>query len=202
MENFNFGWAASGLTIILNILPIVSFINFHLKKTSFEKIPSTRIFTNYATCFCWFFYGSMLFNNLIRFTYMIGMVISLLFIVLYISIEFTKYLLDSILNSIIVILGSISFNDYFGHIILDDKIVGRICLFVSVASSLSKVPNIYSGFVQKNHLLIPVNYSVISFPAYFCWIIYGLIIDNIYILISNIIGITISIIQIFVVEIF
>ena len=196
MENFNFGWASLGLAVILNLIPIVSFINFLGKKTTFENLPSSKIFTNYANCLIWYFYGSMIFNNIIRISSMIGAIISLIFIIIYLFYEIKRYLLDSILNCIIVIIGTMASYEWFSHIILEIDIVGKVCLITNVVSFLAQVPDIYNGIKEKNYLLIRINYSIISFPTYFCWIIFALIIRDSYVLISNIIGIIFSIIHI------
>ena len=196
MENFNFGWAASGLTIILYILPIVSFLNYFGKKTKFDNIPAARLFTNYANCLIWYFYGSIIFKSEIIYTFMIGGIISLFLIIIYLYCELKKYLLDSILNSILIIIGTLCSYEWFGNIIIEQNIVGKICLLVCISIIIIKMPNLYNGINEKNYLLIPVNYSIISFPAHFCWIVYALIIGDFYHLISNIIGITESIIEI------
>ena len=196
MENFNFGWAAFGLTIILNLLPIVSFLNFYSKRTTFESIPASRIFTNYANCLFWFYYGSIVFDNLIRISNLIGAITSFLFIILYLMFEVRKYLIDTFLNCIIIIFGTMSTYDYFEHINMDDKLVGKLSLLVSIVSTSTKIPYIYRSYKKKNHLLIPVNYAIISFPTYLCWIIFGLIISDKYILIANLIAIVVSSIQI------
>ena len=196
MENFDFGWASLGLSVILHLLPIVSFINFFGKKITFESLPSSKIFTNYANCLIWYFYGSMLFNNIIRFSNMIGAIISLIYIMIYLFLEIKIYLLDTILNCIIVIIGTMVSYEWFSHIILEKYIVGRTCLLINVVSFMSQLPDIYYGIKEKNYLLFRINYSIISFPTYFCWIIFALIIRDLYVLIANIIGIIFSIIHI------
>ena len=192
MENFNFGWSSCGLTIILNLLPIVSFLNFYSKRTTFDSIPAARIFTNYANCLFWFYYGSIIFDNLIRISNLIGAITYFLYIILYLIFEIRKYFFDSFLNFIIIIFGTISTYDFFEHINMDDKLVGKLSLLVSIISSSTKMPYIYRSYKKKNHLMIPVNYAIISFPTYLCWIIYGLIISDKYIIISNLIGIVVS----------
>ena len=195
MENFNFGWASFALTFILSLLPIVSFLNFYSKRTTFDSIPASRIFTNYANCLFWFYYGSIVFDHLIRISNMIGSITSFLYIILYLMFEIRKYFLDAFLNFIIIIFGTISTYDYFEHINMDDKLVGKLSLLVSIISSSTKMPYIYRSYKKKNHMLIPVNYAIISFPTYLCWIIYGLIISDKYIIISYLIGIIVSVIQ-------
>ncbi len=196
MENFNFGWAAIALSVLLNILPIVSFVNYFGKKTSFEGIPALKIFSNYLYCLIWYFYGSLIFNKQIQCASILGGIFSLTLIIFYLFVELKIYLVDSILNCIIVIIGTMAVFEWFSYIILEREIVGRTCLIVSIISILTQLSDIYNGIKEKNYLLIKVNYSIISFPTYFCWIVFGLIISDRYVIISNLIGIIFSILQI------
>ena len=196
MENFNFGWAAFGLTIILNLLPIVSFINFFEKKTNFEIIPSFKIVTNYANCLIWYFYGSIIYINEIKISNMISGFISLIFIIIYFLIEIKKYFLATIINCLIVILGTFYVFKFFGDIALEKDVVGKVCLIATLISNLTQAPEIYNSIKTKNYLSIRINYNIISFPTYFCWIVFGFIIKDKYILIANFIGIICSFILI------
>ena len=196
MENFNFGWAASGLTMILYSLPIFSFINFFSKKSNFENIPSLKLFTNYAKSIIWYFYGCMLFDQPIQISSKVGGITSLLFIIMYILIEIKRYRLDSILNCIMIIIGTLSSFEWFSHITLEKNLVGGICLKINIISALSQLPDIYNGIKTKTYSLIRVNYSIIAFPTHLCWIFYGLILDEYYILTGNLISISGSVIQI------
>lgn len=85
------GLIACGLTIILNILPIFSIINFMSKKSNFETIPASKIFTNYANCLMWYFYGRIIFCSPIRISNMIGSIFSLILIVIYLIFELNRY---------------------------------------------------------------------------------------------------------------
>ena len=197
MENFNFGWASSGLTIIMNLLPIFSFINFYSNKSNFDNIPASKIFTNYANCLVWYFYGKIIFNTSIKIANLIGAIISLILIIIYLIFEaMRKYFLDFILNITIIIIGTLSSFEWFCNIIFENDIAGQICLIISFICILTQIPDIYNGIKEKNHLLIRINYSIIGFPTHFCWIIFGFIIGDFYVLIANLFGIISSIFQI------
>ena len=196
MENFNFGWAAVALTIIFHLLPIVSIINYFMKNITFENIPISKIILNYINCLVWHFYGYLLFNDIIKYSNIIAGIISLILIIIYFLIEIKKYFIDTILNSIILIISTLCSFEWFGHIILDKTIVGRICLTTSIIVILNQFIDILNAIKRKNYLSIRVNYSIISFPTYFCWIIFGFIIRDNYVISSNSMGIIASIVQI------
>ena len=103
MEKFNFGWIALGLTVVINLFPIVSFYNFYEKKINFDNISASKIFTNYLNCLIWFFYGSLLFINEVKIANLISVIISFILIIIYLIYEFKRYYFDCILNCIIVI---------------------------------------------------------------------------------------------------
>ena len=189
MENFNFGWAALGLTLISNLLPAVSLINYCFKKTNFENIPSSKIFINYLNCLIWYFYGSYLFKKEIKISFQISGIISFILIIIYLLIEFKKDNLDFFLNCIILIIGTMSLYEWFGYIIIDKDKIGTVCLITTILSILTLTPDIYTGIKEKNNLYIHINYSIISFPTYFCWVVFGLIISDKFVLIANLIGI-------------
>ena len=195
MERSNFVFVPSSLTIILNLLPIISFSNFFFQKTNFEAIPISRIVSNYITSISFFFYSSIIFNIEMRFAYLIGGIISLILMLIYFYLELSRYLLDSILNFILLIIGTLVSYQWLSKIIIEEKIVGMICILTNITSIVVQIPLIYTGIIKKNYLLIPITYDSVSFPAYFSWVIYGIIIEDFYILIANMICCSICIIQ-------
>ena len=192
MEKFNFGWIALGLTVVINLFPIVSFYNFYEKKINFDNISASKIFTNYLNCLIWFFYGSLLFINEIKIANFISAIISFILIIIYLIHEFKRYYLDCILNCIIVIIGTMTAYRWLGYIIIENDIVGKICLTTTIISILFEVPDIYTIIKEKNNLSIYINYSIASILTYFFWIIFGITISNYYLLIANSIRITCS----------
>lgn len=189
MENFNFGLAASGLTLISNLLPIVSFINFYIKKTNFDNIPSTKIFVNYLKCLIWYFYGSLIFNKEIKKSFQISGIISFILIIIYLIIELKIDYFDFFLNCIILLIGTLSTYEWFGYIIIDNYKIGMVCIITTIISIITLTPDVYTSIKEKNNLSIRINYSIISFPAYFCWFIFGFIIKDKFVVIANLIGI-------------
>jgi hypothetical protein len=83
-----------------------------------------------------------------------------------------------------------------GKIVKEEIAVGRIYLITHLTSMIIQAQYIYDGISKKNYLLIPIIYDSISFPYYFSWIVYGLLLNDFYILITNIICCIIGLIQI------
>ena len=197
MDISNFYFLPSSLTIILNLLPIISFINFFFNKASFEAIPISRMIANYINSISFFFYSSIIFNIEVRFTNLISAIISLILILIYFYLEFSRYLIDAILNFIILVTGTSCCYQWLSKIIIEEISVGRIYIITNMTSLLIQMQYIYNGISKKNYLLIPITFDSISFPSYFSWIIYGILIKDFYISTTNIICCIVNLIQIF-----
>ena len=187
MERSNFVFVPSSLTIILNLLPIISFSNFFFQKVNFETIPISRIVSNYIISISFFFYSSIIFNIEMRFAYLTGGIISLILMLIYFYLELSRYLLDAILNFILLIIGTLVSYQWLSKIIIEEKIVGMICVLTNISSIIVQLSYIYNGIVKKNYMLIPITYDSVSFPGYCSWVIYGIIIGDYYILVANLI---------------
>ena len=187
MEISNYVYIPSSLTILINMLPIISFINFFFNKADFESIPISRMIANYINSIAFFFYSSIIFNIEVRFANLVSAVISFVLIIIYFYLELSRYLIDAILNFIILVLGTSCSYQWLSKIIIEEKIVGMICVLTNISSIIVQFPYIYNGIVKKNYMLIPITYDSVSFPGYFSWVIYGIIIGDYYILVANLI---------------
>ena len=196
MEISNFIFISSSLTVIINILPIISFINFFFSKENFETIPIARIIANYMNSLAFFFYSSIIFNIEVRFANLVSAIISLILLLVYFYLELSRYFLDSILNFIILVMGTSCCYQWLSKIIIEEKIVGRIYLITNLTSIIIQMQYIYNGISKKNYLLIPITYDSISFPHFFSWIIYGFLIKDFYITTANGICIFVNLVQI------
>ena len=183
----NFIFIPTSLTIILNILPILSFINFFSNKTNFETIPISRMISNYINSLSFFFYSSIIFNIELRFANLISAIISFVLIIIYFYLELSRYCLDSVLNFIILIMGTSCCHQWLSKIIIEEIYVGRIYIVTYLTTLFIQMQHICKGINKKNYLLIPITYDSISIPAYFSWIVYGILLKDFYISTANII---------------
>ena len=196
MEISNFIFIPSSLTVIINILPIISFLNFFFSKENFETIPIARIVANYMNSLAFFFYSSIIFNIEVRFANLVSAIISLILMLVYFYLELSRYFLDSVLNFIILVMGTSCCYQWLSKIIIEENIVGRIYLITNLTSIIIQMQYIYNGISKKNYLLIPITYDSISFPHFFSWIIYGFLIKDFYITTANGICIFVNLVQI------
>ena len=77
-------------------------------------------------------YGDMIFSDHLRITNMIASLICLIAIIIYLFYEIKKYLLDSILNFLILFMASWAVYKYLTIVIDDDRVVVKLCLRYSL----------------------------------------------------------------------
>ena len=198
-----FGWIATCLTMCFYISPVIPFINVFKGKITYEDTPGVLITASYANCFCWYIYGDMIFSDQVKICNGIGAVSSLCLIFIYLAYEIRKYTLDAILNALIILTGSYAVYRGLTIVVDDDAVVGKICNVTAIIVFLSPILIIYRVLKEKyNYYLIPIYTAWVSLFSTGCWIIYGIMISDVYIMIPNIIGIILAVIQITVFIIF
>ena len=199
MDNLEdiFGWVALALTMFIYISPTIPFFNVLRGLISYEETPGILVSATYVNCFCWYIYGDMIFSDQVKICNCIGAICSLCFITIYLVYEIKKYTLDAILNALIIITGSYATYRGLTIVVDDEAIIGKICNLTSIIVFSYPIYLIYKIIREKNnYVLIQIYTAWISLFAYGCWVIYGILIKDVYLLIPNVIGIILSIIQI------
>jgi solute carrier family 50 protein (sugar transporter) len=192
-----FGWAALCLNMCIYLTPVLPFINVLKGKVSYEDTPGVLVSATYVNCFCWYIYGDMIFSDQVKICNCIGAIISLCLIVIYLVYEIRKFTLDAILNALIIITGSYATYRGLTIVVDDDAVIGKICNVTAIIVFLNPMYLIYKVIREKNnYILIPIYTAWVSLFAYGLWVIYGIIIKDVYLMVPNVIGIVLSIIQI------
>ena len=191
-----FGWAATAITVLSFLSPVFPYINVLKGKLNFEDTPAVLVTTCYVNYFCWYIYGDMIFSDQIKYCYMIGGIVNLVLMIIYLAYEVKKYLVDSILNTLILITGTWALYRALTIIIDDDRIVGKICIGTSCIVFLSPIQIIYKVIKEKNYILIPIYNCYMVFLYAICWVVYGIFITDFYLVFPNALSIVLSLIQI------
>ena len=118
------GWAACGISVLYYIAPIFPFLQVLKGKLNFEDTPGVFVTTCYINTFVWYIYGDMIFSDQVKYSNMVASGISLVLMVIYLIYELRKYLVDSILNTLILITGTWAVYRALTIIIDDDIIFG------------------------------------------------------------------------------
>ena len=191
-----FGWVASIMSIITFLFPIMPFVNVVKGKLDFENTPSLLVFTGYCNCVAWYFYGYFYENLTIKFCNIVGLIIYLLLIIIYLAYETKKYLLDSILNALIVFNGTWAAHRALSGALTELNILENICFITTCACCIYPLFLIYKVIRVKNYNVIPEITVIGSIISEICWVVSGLINDNHFFVKCHIVRIFVSIAEI------
>ena len=196
------GWAGAVLAVLSFASLIFPYVNVLRGKLNFEDTPSIFLTTSYINYCCWYLYGDMIFSDQIKYSYLIGAGINFILMIVYLSYEIRKYLFDTILNAVILIAGTRTLYRAITIIIYDDRFCGRICIGTSCLMFFSPFKITYKVIKEKNYILIPYINCFLVLLSSICWVIYGIFIDEFYVIFPNCIAIILSLIQIIIYFIF
>ena len=198
METFQeyVGWLACGINALYFLAPVEPFFRVLRGKLNFEETPGVFVTTCYVNCFVWYVYGDMIFSDQVKYSNLIGACASLCLIVIYLIYELKKYLVDSILNALILITGTWAVYRALTIIIDDDRIVGKICIGTAVVMFLSPIQIVYKVMKEKNYYLIPIRSAFVYLFTCIVWIVYGILIEDFYLVCPHSIGIILFLVQI------
>ena len=193
-----FAWTGACLTVCYYIAPVVYFINVLKGTLYFEDTPAIFVTSCYVNCCLWYIYGDMIFSDQMKISYMISAFICLIMMSIYLIYELKKYLLDTILNTLILVTGTWAVYRALTIVVDDDKIVGRLCLASSIVVFISPIQILYKVLKEKNYNLIQIYPGYVYLFACISWVVYGIYVTDFYIVFPNTIGIIIYLIQIFI----
>jgi len=190
------GWVAGCLSACFYIYQIVPFINVIKGKIYFENSPGVFVTTCYVNCFLWYIYGDMIFSDQIKISNCIGACVTLLLITIYLLFEIRVYLVDTILNALILITGSWAIYRALTIIVDDDRTIGKLCIASTIFEYLTPIQIIYKVLKEKYYVLIEIYPCWINLSACISWVIYGILITDFYVVLPHIFGIIIYLMQI------
>jgi uncharacterized protein with PQ loop repeat len=181
-------WTAAALSLVYYISPIVPFFDVLKGKLYFEDSPGILVTCCYVNCLVWFIYGKLISNIQIKYSNLISGCFCIVFLTIYLCYEIRKYLLDTILNALILISGTWSIYRIFANIIEDDQVVGKFCFGTAMVLYIFPVYIIYRVIKEKNYFLIKIYASTAYLFACISWVIYGYLITDNYIIYPHAIG--------------
>ena len=190
------GWLAGCFNVCFYLTPTFNFIKVLKGKVNFEESPGVYVTTCYVNCFIWFIYGDMIFSDQVKISNMIAALINLIFMLIYLAFELRKYLVDAILNTLILITGSWACYRALTIVIDDDRVVGDICIGTTIIIFISPIQILYKVFKEKNYNIIPVFSAIIYLFTCLFWFVYAIFIKDFYLAFPNLLGIILSAVEI------
>lgn len=190
------GWMAFGFTSYFLLYPAFPFYKVLKGQMNFEEAPGIYATINYINCLCWLFYSELLVSDQIKVINLIGTIANGAFILIYLYYELKKYLMDTVLNALI--LGSGSYLIYLSLTIMieDDTVIGKICAGTHCLLFYFPIKLIYRVIKQKNFMLIPFCSAWASMFMSILWILYGIMITEIYLVIPHCLSVILATVQI------
>lgn len=175
-----FGWLGEVLMVIYYISPALPFFHLFQKKITYEYTPGVVVLANYCTSFTWIMYGYLINNVRIKMFNIFACAISTILLIIYLIHEVKQYLIDSILNALLIISGSLCARRFFLAYSYDEEFIKKICFGSSILLSLLPLILIYKVYQEKNYSIIPIFSVITLLLASFYWILFGLMTDEYY----------------------
>ena len=186
------GWISSSLTICFYLMQITLYIKVIKDKKRINDKEIFYITSCYYYCFLWFIYGETIYNLKIKIGHIISATICLFLICIYLINRIIKHFFDTILNIIILSMSSWAIYRYFTVEIDNDLITGKFCFGSSCIQNLLFLICLIKK--NKNSNLIKYIQIIFYLIVSISWVFYGIISTDIYLILSYIIGIFISLI--------
>jgi len=190
------GWAALCVNICSFLFPVFPYLNVLRGKMNYEDTPSFFVITSYINYFCMYCYGDLVFSDQVKYCYLVGSIINCILMVIYLVYEIRKFLVDTILNALILITGTWALYRCLTIIIDDDRVVGKICVGTFFIVSVTPCQILYRVLRERNYNLIPIYNCWVGLCYSALWIVYSIFISDFYILCPNIIKVILSMAQI------
>jgi uncharacterized protein with PQ loop repeat len=189
------GCVATGLSVCFYFSLVIPFFNVLRCKLNYEFTPIALIDTIYVDCLAWYIYTDKISCDQLKLSSSIGACCSLLLIVIYLAFELKKYTIDSILNCLILILGTLVIHKGLDVVVEDSDMVGKICIGARLITFCIPILMTYRVIKEKNYKLISVNTTLTYMLSCIGWLIFGKFANDLNIMCANCIGVAICFIQ-------
>ena len=189
---------ATGLSVIYYISLVIPFYKVLRCQLTYEFTPITYITTIYADSLTWYLYATRLQYDQLKLCNLLGFFTTLILIIIYIAFELKQNIFDSLLNILMLILGSLALHKSLSLTIAEPKFIGRVCIVTKLLSFFIPIVSICKVIKENNNKYISIKSSLIYMSSFIGWILYGIAINDNIIMYSNAAGILLCFIQLLV----
>ena len=196
MDNENLcGWTAICLSSCFYFSLVVPFFNVLRCKKNYEFTPIGLIDMIYIDSIAWYIYGDRIVCEKIKLGNCIGAGACLTLIVIYLAFELKKFLVDTILNCLILILGTLVMYKGLTIVVEDTMLLGKICVGTRVITFCTPIYLVYRVIKEKNYMHLSLGSTLTYLAACIGWAFYGKNINDNNVMYANCAGTIIGIIQ-------
>ena len=196
------GWIGAIINVSIFLFPAIPFINVFKGKLNYENTPMMQIFTGYCNCFAWYYFAYFYHYDQIKICNIIGLISYLLLITTYLAYETKKYLVDAILNALLIFNGTWAAYKALNDVLTTWETIENVCFGTTCVYNIYHLHLIYRVIKEKNYKIIPVKTAIASILSGICWIIFGISYLNYIISKCHAIGILVSVAEIVVCHIY
>lgn len=190
-----FGYIAICLSSCFYCSLTIPFFNVIRCKLNYEYTPIALINTIYVDSVAWYIYADKISCNHLKLGSTIGACSTLLLIIIYLAFELKKYIVDTILNILILILGTLVLHKGLTIVVEDAQMVGKICIGTKLISFCTPIILTFRVIKEKNYKLISINTTLSYMVACIGWVLFGKSANDLNIMCPNGIGVFLCFIQ-------
>ena len=177
-------WMATIIGFGLKASPIVLFYKIAIGKEKIEIVPELLIICNVLCAELWFSYWTKIGNKLAPLvsssvSLILGLIFSFIYLYYFSKKKWTNFLLFILLESVFVCLL------FYGLNQIEVKVIGLIANIVNVITFISPGQKIVRVCREKNYKLIPIVTTVLGCVTSFGWLCFGILINDINVMIPN-----------------
>ena len=177
----------------------VPFLKVLRCKMNFEYTPIYLVSTIYIDCFSWYIYGLKILSEQIMLANKIGICSTLALIAIYFGFELRKYTVDTILNIIILVMGTLVMQKGLDTIVEDFQVVGKICFVTKLITFYEPMLLLYQVFKEKNIEIISTRNTFLYCITSLAWVLFGKSTKDIYVTLANLCSFLLCLIQLYII---
>lgn len=187
-----FGILGSILTIFSYFVPIPDMHRMYkYKGEAVKKFPYLIFIGQILSCHFWVLYGFQIGLLTLKISESIGLVMNLIFILLYVQcLETTSYSKIQLI-SIWIVTSYVVLIILCFYIEIIIKSYGFLANFFSIFCIFSTIQNIKQVILLKDNAYIAINIVIVYFINYLSWFLYGISLSDINLSICNFIGVVV-----------
>ena len=175
---------------------IFSYINVFRHKIDYSEIPTVAISFCYLNDLVWYYYSDLRYHDYMRICTQISTWICFIYLLVFLKYEIKEDKIDAFLNTGIIVTASWAVKKLLIDILNDEDKV-KICgAYSNIALLISMLEWLISSYKIKDINLLNI-FSAFSLAfVSICGITFGVLYDELSILISNVLGLIVSCIYI------
>jgi len=185
--------AGTAMGIGLGITPIVPFIEIIKGKENVKIFPESMIFFNILCPHLWATYWIRQDNFIPFFSaifgFILGLEFSTIYLYFYLGKDTKKWLLALTAKFTVIA----AFHYFLLYVLPSHNYIGTAAMLTGIFTSIAPAQNVFKVIKQRNYKLIPICSTFFGALCNFFWLMFGIILRDIYNIIPNAICVAINV---------